>query len=314
MAYISASYQGVNHLNFSNTMFSIYRHYKAKLLWCWTPEEKGVWLVDAVADPTQAAASAKPSQYPNNSKVFFQARESIRIRSMSHPKFRVEHVFIKSVVSRVDRRAEGSNPGAEEVLSVCLVGHSVMDDLRIFLECQGSDLHRNFNLPTVKPTWKVSRGLTFRTLESEFTNYISDYRPNIVILQLAANDVDLICPVTTLTDKYLQLARHHVKYCECRIVIICEALPCSQPRHCCTEDYKARRKMFNSIIKSELLIPGTTGLSVSDFRDSSLWFWSHGKLQGTAQFRDGVHLSNQGQRCLYFSLRMVLREATKQTS
>ncbi len=76
MAYISASHPGVNHLDFSNPMFSIYRHYKAKLLWCWMLEEKGAWLVDVVADPTQAAASAKPSQYSiswdiNNSKVFF---------------------------------------------------------------------------------------------------------------------------------------------------------------------------------------------------------------------------------------------------
>ncbi len=78
MAYISATHPVVNHLDFSNPMFSIYRHYKAKLPLYWMLEEKGAGLVDAVADPTQAVASANPRQYsrrldPNNSKVFSQA-------------------------------------------------------------------------------------------------------------------------------------------------------------------------------------------------------------------------------------------------
>ncbi len=42
--------------------------------------------------------------------------------------------------------------------TVCFLGHSVLDDLRLLLEESDSDLHHDFNLHTVIPMWKTVRG------------------------------------------------------------------------------------------------------------------------------------------------------------
>ncbi len=234
---------------------------------------------------------------------------------MSLPKFWVEHVF-HEVCCFLCGLSGGRNQSWNWRGVLGLLSGTFRHGrfFLMFLESQGSDLHREFNLTAVKPTWKIYSSLTLRILGWDFTNYISEYRPNIIILQLAANDMDYLCPVTTRTAMYFELARQYVKHCESKSFIICEALPCAQPRHCCSEDYEDRWKLFNNIIKPELVHPGATGLSVSNFKDSSVWFWSHDKLQCTTQLWDGVHLSDQGQRRLYFSLTMVLRETTKQTT
>lgn len=130
---------------------------------------------------------------------------------MSHPQFCVERVLSRSVVSRVDHPAsENDHSGAVDHSSVCLLRHSVMDELQKFLDHQGSDLHKYLNLTMVLPTWNVTHGLTLHDLGWVFGHYVNDTHLDVVVIQLAGNDVDSLSPVVSVTDEYILLAGHYV--------------------------------------------------------------------------------------------------------
>ncbi len=170
------------------------------------------------------------------------------------PKLWVKRVFPYSVVYGVDHPSSDSeSPIAVVSAAVCLISHSVIDDLRKFLDCQGSDLYKDFNLTSVKPTSKVTRGLTVQDLSGEISEYMSDKHPDVTIIQFSGNNVDLQCPVGLVVDEYLLLARQYVKYCVTTSVIICEALPWAHPKYCSTQDYSKRRQLFNKTMLAKLI-------------------------------------------------------------
>ncbi len=61
--------------------------------------------------------------------------------------------------------------------TVCLLGHSIMDDLRLLLSSQDVDLLPNFNLPTVTPLWKTVKGLTFPIFVDTCLEYLDYHSP-----------------------------------------------------------------------------------------------------------------------------------------
>ncbi len=192
--------------------------------------------------------------------------------------------------------------------SVCLIGHSILDDLRLLLSSKDVDLHDDLNLLTVSPVWNTVRGLTFPAFVDTCLEFLDSNRPDIVFLQFAGNDLDSTSSVTDITERYLCISYSLWQHCSTKIVIICEALPCSKTRHCTVADYAQRCQHFNSSLKSALILPDAPkGRLSSTFVDPQVWFWSHEKLQGGCQLKDGVHLTPQGLRRLYFSVRMVLR-------
>ncbi len=197
------------------------------------------------------------------------------------------------------------------LLPVCLIGHSILNDLRLLLSSKDVDLHDDFNLLTVSPVWKTVRGLTFPAFVDTCLEFLDSNRLDIVFLQFAGNDQDSTSSVTDITERYLRISYSLLLHCSTKIVI-CEALPHSKTRHCTVADYAQRRHHFNSSLKSALVLPDAPkGRLSSTFVDPQVWFWLHEKLQGGSQLKDGVHLTPQGLRRLYFSVRMVLREATK---
>ncbi len=186
-----------------------------------------------------------------------------------------------------------------------------MDNLRLFMQRRGSNLHGNFKLDNVVPLWKVRRGLNIRGLWHVICEFVNDSRPDIAVVQLCGNDVDSAMKVEYLVEEYLLLAHRYVCYCGVHTIILCEALPRDKPKHWSTQDYLTRRILFNATMKDKLVKTDAKGLAHTNFTNEAIWFWSHEKLQGSTQLRDGVHLTEKGQRRLYFSLQMVMREAMK---
>lgn len=87
--------------------------------------------------------------------------------------------------------------------SICFVGHSIVDDLRLLLEESGSELHKDFNLSTVIPVWKAVRGLNFSKFLEECLPFLDGRRCDVIVWQMAGNDLDSTTSVSALTMKYL---------------------------------------------------------------------------------------------------------------
>lgn len=155
--------------------------------------------------------------------------------------------------------------------TVCLVGHSIFDDLHKLLESHKMDLHVDFNIPTVTPVWNAVRGLIFNKLCTVWLDRLDQLCPDIIVMQLAGNDLDSLGPVSDITKKYLRYSQLFLCHLETKVVIICEALPCLKTRHCSVEVYLQRRQRFNSILQSTLVKPSQEkGLHMSNFVDAQI--------------------------------------------
>ncbi len=122
---------------------------------------------------------------------------------MSRQKFVSKRVFPSTSSATPEGiRPEIRLPSAEEQKD--LLSRKTVDDLRILLQEQDSDLHRDFNLNSVIPVWKAVRGLNFDKL-SECLPFLDHRRCQVVVWQMAGNDLDSDCSVARLMEKYLQL-------------------------------------------------------------------------------------------------------------
>ncbi len=179
--------------------------------------------------------------------------------------------------------------------TVCFLGHSVFDDLRLMLDENNSDLRKDFNLDTVIPVSKAVRGLHFTKMIDDCLSFLDHRRCEIIVWQMAGNDLDSHSSVSSLTERYLEYAHKFIRYFDASIVIICEALPRTRTRHVSLDSYFDRRKRFNLTMSQHLLVDGSkSGPLPSHFKDRQVWFWCQEKLQGTSQLKDGVHLTRQG--------------------
>ena len=199
-------------------------------------------------------------------------------------------------------------PVVEALQSIALLGHSVMDDLRIRVHSPATDLDHDFAL-NVSPVWNTIRGMNFSKLKRDCLDMLDATKPDVIILQLVGNDIDSLIPVWDIAEDYVKYARLFRRHCHTKVVIICEPLPRTKTRTVSPDEYYTRRKAFNEIMTRELIRPGYALLEEDMFTIPGVWFWKHEKLQGPAQLRDGVHLTNTGTRRLYFSMKMVLAKA-----
>ncbi len=170
-------------------------------------------------------------------------------------------------------------------------------NMRLMLEESDSDLHRDFNLPNMIPVWKAVRGLNFSKLLDSCLPYLDHRSCEVIVCQMAGNNLYLASSISALTEKYLAYAHKFIRYCQAKTVIICEALPCTKTRYCSVDSYFDRWKRFNATMHQQLLIDKTKpDLNSTYFNDSQVWYWTHEKLQGASQLTYGVHLSRQGIR------------------
>ncbi len=160
------------------------------------------------------------------------------------------------------------------------------------LDENDGDLHKDFNLPTVIHVWKAVRGLHFSKMIEDCLPFLDHRRCDIIVWQMAGNDLDSQSSVSSLTEQYLDYAHKFIRYCDASIVIIFEALPRTKTRHVSLDSYFERRKRFNLTMRQHLLVDGSkSGPQSSHYKDEQVWFRCHEKLQGTSQLKDGVHLT-----------------------
>ena len=107
---------------------------------------------------------------------------------------------VKDIIA-VDSSAAG-DPGVGEPCPAVFMVHSIMDDLRIQVYLPGSDIHPNFTLPVI-PVWKTVRGMTFSMMKRDCLDILDGTRPEVIILQLAGNDVDSTVPVRAIAKDYV---------------------------------------------------------------------------------------------------------------
>ncbi len=113
----------------------------------------------------------------------------------------------------------------------CLVGHSVFDDLRKLLDSHKMDLGVDFNVPSVIPIWNAVHGLNFIKLVESGLDRLDYQCPDIIVMQLAGNDLDSTCPVSDITENYLRYSQKFICLLQTKIVIIYEALLCLKTSH-----------------------------------------------------------------------------------
>ena len=93
------------------------------------------------------------------------------------------------------------------------------------------------------------------------------------------------------------------------------AIPRENPRRMSTSFYGHKVAQYNSLMRSELCYPGFANhghLNAESFRNPDLWFWRHDRLERRPKLKaDGVHLSAESSKRLYYSIRMCLVEVLK---
>jgi hypothetical protein len=200
-----------------------------------------------------------------------------------------------------------------EKLSVALVGHSILDDLRQ-LTVSSESLAENFQLQQLTVNWLTVRGLNWARMRRDIVPQLMALLPDIVYFQVADNDLDSMEPVEDIVAKYLCQARLCVDSLMAKRAILSAALPRITTRIISHQTYNRRVVAFNNQLRLALCHASQSqGPVVLDrFRDPRVWFWDHPRLGGRTQFsRDGVHLAEPSARRLFFSIRMELREATR---
>jgi hypothetical protein len=200
-----------------------------------------------------------------------------------------------------------------EKLSVALVGHSILDDLRN-LTVTSESLSENFQLQQLSTCWLTVRGLNWAKMRRDIVPQLMALLPDVVYFQVADNDLDSLESVQSVVAKYISHANVCVDSLTAKRVIISAALPRRSTRNISPECYNSKVVLFNNQLKGALChsVRSHGPLALDTFKDPRVWFWDHPRLGSKTQFkRDGVHLADPSAKRLFFSIRTALREATR---
>lgn len=204
-------------------------------------------------------------------------------------------------------------------MSVAILGHSFIR--RIHESFRHHSLPANYDLTECEVIHMGLGGLcvcgnnqrhvSTDKFKRRFDNFLTIHKPQVVVIQLGENDIDCgigtnsgILPLTvasTLEEIGILLLKDY----SVKKVVICELFTRLRPRNVSVEEYEAKRRHANSILKTLLE------------SHPSITFWSHRRLFGaqTQIFAaDGVHLTQFGQYRFYRSLRHAVMRAVKNST
>ena len=114
----------------------------------------------------------------------------------------------------------GPRPGK---LTVALVGHSILDDVRR-LAIQDPDLSESLDLAQVQILWLTTRGLNWQKLRRLSIPELQAVLPDVVYVQVVGNDITDNVSVKTLIDPHLQQARACIEGLGAKTIIIGSAI------------------------------------------------------------------------------------------
>lgn len=143
--------------------------------------------------------------------------------------------------------------------------------------------------------------LSNRKDTAEMCSMVEDYKPTVVVIHVAGNDLDQKGADQELCDELVLrlslLAQHLRQTFRVKIVHVFELLPRTKPRYLDPEEYNSLKRYFNRQLKRELV--GVHGVFF-------------GKIKGVKEsnkkiFYDGCHLTeDEGMVRYYRSIRGAL--------
>ena len=201
-------------------------------------------------------------------------------------------------------------------LTVALVGHSILDDVRR-LAIQDPDLSESLDLAQIQVLWLTTRGLNWQKLRRFSVPELQAVLPDVVYVQVVGNDITDNVPVRILIDRHLQQARACIEGLGAKSIIIGSAIHRQRVRGDMTPaDFNARVDQFNKGMR-KILCRGNVSkhgpLDTRRFRYPQIWFWQHKRLL-SPKLRDGVHLERKAAKRLYYSIRLSIKNVEKALS
>lgn len=213
-------------------------------------------------------------------------------------------------------------------LSVMIIGHSLIDDVKYFAHhsMKGAS---NLRLEQLEVDWQTMRGLNWRKLRKHIVPKIGlgnkQSLPDIIYIHVAENDLDSKESYSIVARKYLHQVRTWIDSLGVKVVILGNGIPRRKTRK---SDFDRKWRLFNAQMRSRLLHSDSKAhgkVTADRFIEPGLWWWEHERLSKTSPKQDpqlakrkfafdGVHLNYRSTKRLYYSIRTALLEASRNIS
>lgn len=187
-----------------------------------------------------------------------------------------------------------------------IIGHSYVSRLKTAL-INDQLLQPNFNLQQCVVNCYGIRGGKLGGLQHDVAlqTYITQYQPNIILLQIGGNDLCIRClrPETLACD-IVDYMNSLFDFESVKKVLVWELFARSNTRSVTPVIYENRRLIVNQMLP--VLI---------DAENKTLFFWKHLRLMNSPLQifdRDGIHLSRIGTKKYYRSLRLAILHALEE--
>lgn len=193
------------------------------------------------------------------------------------------------------------------VFKIHIIGHSYVHHFKTFIRRNSDQFSYNLNLDPkqVMIQYSASPGASVPQLRDRHIQYVQDFEPDIVILDIGTNDLcNKHLTAEALVASLLDLVDHLIYFRNVKFVVVLQILhrvPSLVPiRH------PVDIVWFDDRV-DEVNLSLTKKLQ--DTSQACFWrhkaFWSV-KSQLEVFSRDGIHLSTQGQRKYFSSLRALV--------
>ena len=208
-------------------------------------------------------------------------------------------------------------PPHVQPLSVALIGHSMLDDVRKAAYQQS--LYKDLGVSQLSVNWLDARGMTWRKYWRSVLPSIPLILPDIVYFQIVENDLDSPESVEHLAQAYLGQALVFVQDLCVEVVIISMAIHQTWTRTpgLSRGDLQDKVDSFNQLMRMRLLRnPGATTFirnPATCFKDPHIWWWEHARLRACPPAKlaaDGVHLTTAGTARLLRSVKTAVWQAS----
>ncbi|KAH3708429.1 hypothetical protein DPMN_067879 [Dreissena polymorpha] len=156
--------------------------------------------------------------------------------------------------------------GRNQRIFVAILGHSFIR--RLHESFRHHSLPANYNLRECEVIHmglgglcvceKTQRHISIDKFKQRFDNFLKIHKPQVVVLQLGEHDIDcgigIQSRIETLTvaSTLEEIGVLHLKDYNVKQVILCELFTRAQPRNVSVEEYEAKQRHTNSILKTLL--------------------------------------------------------------
>jgi hypothetical protein len=208
---------------------------------------------------------------------------------------------------------------------VVILGHSLIRNLYNLItdhpnnkQVASFPLKTDFDLQEVTCKWKYRTGMQVRDLGKKEFDMIAQDKPRLLYLHLADNDLGTLDFPKKVAKTIIDVAKGIV---ECpgssiQLIIISKAFPRERATRFMDVSvvrFNEKVDAFNTFLEEELMTKwgkGSRKVEPRSFKNPKIWVWDHRRFGPRVNLHpDGIHLSEEGLRALYYSLRGLLHIA-----